>query len=61
MSDTLPFDVRYILVGPQERALATDEDEDIVYPDAGQCTANLPEDRIAQEVTHGDVTIYVLD
>ena len=61
LGDDVPFDVRYILVGPQERALATDEDEDIVYPDAGQCTENLPEDRIAQEVTHGDVTIYVLD
>jgi len=59
ISSDLPFQVRYIFWGPQERALGKKEDG-TSYPNAGQCITELPEDRIQQEVTRGDVTIYVL-
>lgn len=59
LSDQVPFEVRYIVEGPREKALQTDEGA--VYPNAGQCLGEIPPARITQEVTRGEVTIYVLD
>lgn len=59
--ESLPFDVRYILWGPQERALGEDEEDEITYPDTGKCIENLPWDRIDRKVNEGDVTIYVIN
>lgn len=68
LGDGLPFEVRYILWGPQERDLgyedADDNDDDdaslLLYPDTGKCFEQIPASRIAEEVIHGDVTLYVL-
>ncbi len=61
LSDDLPFRVRYILWGPQERTFAAEDDDGHTYPDAGQCMAALPPERIEKEMSKGDVTIYVLN
>lgn len=61
LSATLPFRVRYIFWGPQEQQLAREDDDGNTYPDAGKCIANLPPERIEQEVVKGDVTLYVLN
>jgi hypothetical protein len=60
LSDELPFRVRYIIWGPQEKALGEDEDTGVTYPDTGKCVAEIPGDRIDQEVVKGEVTTYVL-
>ncbi len=65
LSADLPFTVRYILWGPREQHFAaTDEDEEMTYPDAGKCIRELPEDRIEQRVDIGEgkrqVTIFVI-
>ena len=60
LSDDLPFRVRYIFWGPQERALAREDADGHTYPNAGKCIETLPEERVAQVVEKGDVTIYVL-
>ena len=60
IGDTLDFRVRYILWGPQERELAQEDGDGHIFPDAGKCIADLPPDRIEQEVVKGDVTLYVL-
>jgi len=60
LNDTIPFDVKYIIWGPQEKALDVDEENDITYPDTGKCVDEIPEDRIEQEVVKGEVTLYVL-
>jgi hypothetical protein len=59
LSNDLPFHVRYIFWGPQEKAMGEPKDGD-VYPNAGKCIRELPQDRIQQEVTKGEVTVYVL-
>lgn len=61
LSDDDPFVIRYILWGPQEKALRTDdEDETITYPDTGKCVGELSPQRIDKEVIQGDVKIIVL-
>jgi hypothetical protein len=60
LSDDLPFRVRYVLWGPQERTFGAEDDDGHTYPDAGKCVATLPPERIEGEVNEGDVTIYVL-
>lgn len=74
LSNRVPFDVRYILWGPQEEAFASGEtevtletensDQDdsttYTYPHAGQCIEQIPADRIAEKVTHGEVTVFAL-
>ena len=60
LGDDLPFRVRYILWGPQERSFAAEDDDGQVYPDAGQCIAALPPERSEEAMKKGDVTVYVL-
>jgi len=60
LGDDLPFRVRYILWGPQERSFAAEDDDGHTYPDAGKCIATLPPERIEEEVSEGEVTVYVL-
>ncbi len=60
LSDELPFRVRYLFWGPQERTFAAEDDDGNTYPDAGKCIAELAPERIEQEVKEGDVTVYVL-
>jgi hypothetical protein len=64
LGDGLPFDVRYIMWGPQERHFAEKDDDDVTYPDAGKCIREIPEDRIEQKVEKGQgehtVTTYVI-
>lgn len=60
LSDQVPFQVKYIIWGPQEKALSEDEDTGITYPDSGKCIDEIPPDRIEQKVIRGEVTIYVL-
>ncbi len=60
LSDAVPFHVKYIFWGPQEKDLSFDEDNDVTYPDTGKCIDEIPENRIEQEVVKGEVTLYVL-
>jgi hypothetical protein len=60
LSDELPFRVRYIIWGPQEKALGEDEDTGVTYPDTGKCIDEIPSDRIEDEIVKGEVTTYVL-
>lgn len=60
LSDTIPFTVRYIFWGPQEKSLGDDEEGQLIHPDTGKCIETLPPERIDQEVIKGDVTLYVL-
>jgi hypothetical protein len=60
LSGQVPFHVKYILWGPQEKDLGEDKDNGIVYPDIGKCVGEIPQDRIEQKVIRGEVTIYVL-
>lgn len=60
LSDDLPFRVRYVLWGPQERTFAAKDDDGQTYPDAGKCIAALPPERIEKEMSEGEVTVYVL-
>jgi hypothetical protein len=63
-SDQKPFVVRYIFWGPQEQRFAEKDEDGVVYPGAGKCIAEIPPDRIEQEVEEGEgartVTIYVI-
>lgn len=62
LSDDLPFEVRYIIWGPQEAALGEDEETgELKYPDTGACIEQLPAERIEQEVVKGAVTLFVMD
>ena len=64
LSDRVPFKVKYIFWGPQERDMGQSDDEEnnpIIYPNAGKCITELPPDRIEQEIVEGDVTLYVLE
>ncbi|MBI5961080.1 MAG: hypothetical protein HY866_20240 [Chloroflexi bacterium] len=60
LSDQIPFKVRYVFWGPQEKKLEEDDDGNVIYPDIGKCVRELPEDRIEQKVIKGEVTIYVI-
>lgn len=63
LGDSVPFAVRYIFWGPQERDLGYSDDDGsrrLVYPDTGRCIEQIPANRIEEEVIHGDVTLYVL-
>lgn len=60
LSNAVPFTVRYIFWGPQERAMREDEDG-TVYPASDRCIRTLPPDRIEQQLTFGDVTLYVME
>jgi hypothetical protein len=60
LSDKMPFDVKYIFWGPQEKDYKEDEDG-VIYPNVGKCIDEIPPDRIQQEVVKGDVILYVLD
>ena len=60
LGDDLPFRVRYIVWGPQERSFAAEDDDGHIFPDAGLCIAALPPERIEEEMSEGDVTVYVL-
>jgi hypothetical protein len=64
IGDQLPFVVRYIIWGPQEQKFALTDDDRVIYPNAGQCIAELPIDRIEQKVVKGEgarkVTTYVI-
>ena len=59
LGDSLPFTVRYVFWGPQEQEMREDDDG-VIYPDAGKCIDELPPDRIEEEVTHGEVTIFII-
>lgn len=59
-SDEVPFQIRYIFWGPQEKKYEEDEDG-VSYPNFGKCIEEIPEERIQQEVVEGDVILYVLD
>lgn len=61
LSDEVPFELDYIIWGPQERELAAEDEDGNVFPNAGQCVEELPQARIDQEVVYGDVTLYVLN
>ncbi len=61
LSDAVPFDVRYIVWGPQERKLAAEDDDGNTYPDAGRCIEQLEPSQIDQRVINGDVTLFVLN
>ncbi|MBN1679174.1 MAG: hypothetical protein JW966_02705 [Anaerolineae bacterium] len=58
-SDAVPFEVGYILWGPQEQSLDKD-DEGVTYPDTGKCVDEIAPERIQQKVIEGDVTIIEL-
>ncbi len=65
LSDQLPFEVRYIMWGPQEERFAADRmTTNVTYPDAGKCITEIPHDRIEQKVEKGEgerqVTTYVI-
>lgn len=76
LSDDLPFKVKYIFWGPQEEDFATgktdvkledtgdedtgDETTSATYPNAGKCINQIPEERIKEQVTYGEVTVFVL-
>jgi hypothetical protein len=60
LSDELPFTVRYIFWGPQERDMREDEDGKS-YPNFDRCIKTLSPDRIKQQLSFGDVTLYVME
>jgi hypothetical protein len=64
LSDQLTFVVRYIIWGPQEERFAAQDDDGVIYPDAGKCITDLPLDRIEQKIEKGEgerkVTTYVI-
>lgn len=61
LSDEMPFRVRYIIWGPQEQALAAEDDDGNAFPDAGKCVEDLAPSRVEEEIVKGDVTLYVLN
>ncbi len=60
LSAAMPFHVRYIFWGPREQMLAHEDADGNIYPNAGKCIEQLPEDRVEQVVNEEGVTLYVL-